>query len=276
MLSRIFHLLFGKRRDKTPPAVPRPTLGGAPSDVPRSIRDLRPAKPAERIEGRAIVSESTEDGPPKYSRIGIFYEDAAGEPSQRVIVVSKLIQADADDEHSMIVAYCEMRGALRHFRVDRISGFFDPESGELLNAATLVTDGSAFSERHTVPPSRPCQVTTLQDLETLYRDALERQGWIVAMEADAGSERLACYRLAKRGNRRLKHPSLVISYDQYAIEVFAAPDGSVVQRRGQPRSRPWGVREANGSLGTWGSIEKAYPVFLNAAGVATEEKALNP
>ena len=226
-------------------------------------------------EGSAIVGANIAAG--RYSRIGIQYCDANGCVTDRVISVGQLIAADAPGKISMIVAYCHMREAVRDFRVDRIQSFFDPDTLEPLRAVTLVADPAALRMRST--KGADTASSTPQNLSAVlstYRDSLEAAGWIVALEKSFDGERLACYRRNKRTGARLKYPSVEFEFAPNSIDYVGDPAGAMTLVVGRPRSRPWGVRGEKGSLGTWGTIEKAMPAFVAAAGIAPLAQPLAP
>jgi hypothetical protein len=227
------------------------------------------------VEGRAIVGASVAAG--RYSRVGIQYCDADGCITERVISVGQLIAADSPGEHSMIVAYCHLREDLRSFRVDRIQGFFDPDTLEPLRAVTLVADPAALHMHSTKGDGPPVPFPqTLSAVLSTYRESLEGAGWIVALENQIGGERLACYRRNKRTGARLKYPSVEFEWQPNFIDDVVDSTGKLTSAIGRPRVRPWGVRGEKGSLGTWGTIDKAMPAFIAATGLPPSPVGLAP
>lgn len=197
--------------------------------------------------------------------------------TDRDISVGQLIAADAPGEFSMILAYCHKREAVRDFRVDRIQGFFDPDTLEPLRAVTLVADPAAVRMRSTKggDSARPSPQNLSAVLST-YRDSLEAAGWIVALEKSFDGERLACYRRNKRTGERLKYPSVEFEFAPHSIDYVGDLVGALTPVIGRPRSRPWGVHGAKGSVSTWGTIEKAMPAFIAAAGLPPPSERLAP
>jgi len=147
------------------------------------------------------------------------------------------------------------------------SGSFDPDSGELLKQATLdVHQGPmpAITEPSPPQPQRP-QLKTLAEVAEHYGEALKGLGWIVELERDKFSERLGCYRPKKRGGGRLKHPTVKLSHTPRTINAVATADGRIENVAG-PRQLPWSVHGPDERGRTWGSLERALPVFLKEAG----------
>lgn len=73
----------------------------------------------------------------------ITYVDAAGAPSRRRITVRQLLGKPP----VMLLAFCHERGAMRHFRLDRIEEAVDPETGEVhaLDALGALIEGAGFA-----------------------------------------------------------------------------------------------------------------------------------
>jgi hypothetical protein len=235
-------------------------------DLPRSMPKLTPALDAGQwVEGHAIVRTSGVDSAHGFSRIGIHYEDAEGKYSERIISIAQLRAADGPYDHSMIVAFCHSANDIRHFRVDRIKGFFDPDTGEVLKKATLNADPSAFRLADNNAPNSLGMPHSLEGIEETFGRELEQMGWIVVRVKFELGERLACYRVAKRGSRRLKYPSVEIDFIEFEMEPVIGEGGQMVLQRGSRRKRPWCVRADSATTRTFGSIEHAAPAFLEAA-----------
>ena len=61
-------------------------------------------------------------------RFAIVYDDANGNRTRRFVVVDKAVRGDGV---WYLQAYCELRGSLRTFRVDRIREIIDTRTGEV-------------------------------------------------------------------------------------------------------------------------------------------------
>lgn len=276
-LKRLFRGPGEAAPKETPRNIPAPYREPLPADaplyrpdgddVPRSMPDLEALHTGQWGEGRAIVSHGGSSSARGFSTIGIDYEDGEGKRSERVISIAQLRAADAPGEHSMIVAFCHSAGAMRHFRVDRVKGFFDPDTGEVLREATLNADPAAFRLAHEghPPPAPQIAFKTLGEVEAAFRDELVRLGWTAAVEAVEPGDRIACYRMAKIGNRRLKHPTLELYHEPFETEVVCLESGDISIRRGGPRKRPWGVRCEEERTRTFSSLDAAAHSFIEVA-----------
>ena len=98
------------------------------------LKSLFGAKPQPRMEGRTLVRAG---GTGRGRRtVGIFYLDAKGDESERVITIERMSLGNSYTP-SRIWAHCHLRGETREFRIDRIQGFFDPETGEMIEEVEL-------------------------------------------------------------------------------------------------------------------------------------------
>ncbi len=255
-----------------PPAASDPLPPSEADNYPRSIPPIishDAVKPSSGgwVEGSVIVSKDATPFGNGYKRIGINYEDAKGDLSERVISIAQLRAADTPSDHSMIIAFCHSANAIRHFRVDRIKGFFDPDTGEVLTGAKLVADQAAFripsqdevNDRHFLS-------STLDELKKEIQEEVKKYGWFLEIEDFESFRHLACFRMAKRGNRRLKHPSITLYHEPFFMDpVYTPGGGTVTYKRGSARSKPWGVRADGETTRTFGSMEKAAVVFVEMA-----------
>ena len=153
--------------------------------------------------------------------------------------------------------------------VSKPSGFFDPDSGELMKQATLAEhQGPMPAITLPSPPPQPQRLEpkTLEEVAEHYGEALRGLGWIVELERDKSSETLACYWPKKRGGGRLKHPTVKLSHTPRTIDAVATADGRIENVDPGPLQRPWSVHGPDERGRTWGSLERALPVFLKEAG----------
>lgn len=74
---------------------------------------------------------------PEYQIVGISYTDAEGVTTERVISILSIINYEDNPRYKTIEAHCHSRGAVRHFRTDRINHFFDPNTGEIFQNVNL-------------------------------------------------------------------------------------------------------------------------------------------
>jgi hypothetical protein len=223
-----------------------------------------------RIEGCVSLEQNEDSSGPRYSIIGLIYSDAGGEKTSRVVTIREMRVADGPGEHSTISAFCHLRHEMRTFRLDRIEGFFDPETGESMRQATLaVYDGampvvagasSSFDERGPT-------FETLAAVADHFGARLGGLGWIVERHNIDNGEMLGCYRLKKRGVGHLKYPTVAICFEPRSIEAHAMPDGRIEHIDVGPRRKPWTVRAHDKYIGSWGTLDRALPAFLREAGI---------
>lgn len=194
-----------------------------------------------REEGQVIISHNHDFGPAR-SRIGLVYEDAAGQTSERIIRIAELYEAATRTEHSSIIAWCELRKDRRTFRADRIRGLFDPETGEHLDGANLAADPNNAS-RCSGPNA------ALIDLLNEMRDDLERAGWLPGLKFDAQARLtcFCCWRVHKRTGAPLKHPSLEFSHNPGF------------------RRNPWSLRLDGRFICSWEDFDDAADSFRETA-----------
>ena len=86
------------------PLVMEPALSAPSKDTPADTIDMSRLRSAIRHQGK----------------LGIFYSDEQGAQTERVIWPIAVAYFDAV---RVIVAWCELRTAFRHFRTDRITGY---------------------------------------------------------------------------------------------------------------------------------------------------------
>jgi len=86
------------------PLVVEPALSAPSKEAPADTIDMARVRSAIRHQGK----------------LGIFYSDEQGAQTQRVIWPIAVAYFDAV---RVIVAWCELRKAFRHFRTDRITGY---------------------------------------------------------------------------------------------------------------------------------------------------------
>lgn len=87
------------------PLLMEPALAAPPRpDAPKDVIDMARVRTAIRAQGK----------------IALFYRDEAGSDTRRVIWP---IAISYWDRVRLIVAWCELRQAFRHFRTDRVTGF---------------------------------------------------------------------------------------------------------------------------------------------------------
>jgi len=149
------------------------------------------------------------------------------------------------------------------------SGSFDPDSGQLMKQPTLAVYQEpmpAITQPSPPPQPRRPELKTLAEVAEHYGETLKGLGWIVELERDKFSETLGCYRLKKRGGGRLKRPTVKLSHTPLTIDAVATADGRIENVDAGPGQRPWSVHGPDERGRTWGSLERALPVFLKEAG----------
>ncbi len=100
---------------------------------------LHPPSNAKSVSDAVIAGEPREENFDRGGalidglsvRLLLDYIDAAGRKTRRTVVVRR-VYGQALGRPDQLLCFCEMRRALRHFRVDRIEAIYDPESGEAL------------------------------------------------------------------------------------------------------------------------------------------------
>jgi len=221
---------------------------------------------ATKREGPWGVSHGADGHLRQFSTIGIAYRAADGERTERIITIQQMVE----DDHapSMIYAFCHRRRELRQFRVDRIEGLFDPDSGEVLTEVKLAVHSgpmAAFPSQF-VPrdPTREGPNNIAEAFER-FTPALIEAGWTPKVQTDENSESLGCHRLGKRG-KVLKHPEIVLGFEPFNYDHVVDAEGRDVWVKAAPRARPWTVRAPERSTRSWSHIEPALAAFLEAAG----------
>jgi hypothetical protein len=97
------------------PNIPKPQQPKAP---PAQAAPAPPAPPTQPL-----------DGP----RMHIVYADVHGEVTARWIKPTQAVLTDSNPQDlSQLLAWCELRQDLRHFRIGRIQALTDPQTGEVL------------------------------------------------------------------------------------------------------------------------------------------------
>ena len=162
-----------------------------------------------------------------------------------------------------------MRDHLHYLLLDG----FDPDTGEVLKNATLKADPSVFRLAPVASNADPAFLS-LDDVHSAYAKQLEEMGWIVVREAFVLGDRVACYRMAKRGKRRLKYPSVELSYQEFHVERDYSLGVESPLRKGERRKRPWCVIADSAITRTFGSLETAAPAFIDAAKTEAEKQGL--
>lgn len=196
------------------------------------------------------------------SLIGIVYRSADGRKQSRVIGIGAIQPADANA--SMLIAYCHLREASRHFRTDRVEAFFDPDTGEILQEPALSADPKYLSNTYQSDiPREAAPQTTIDQIARQYRSELEALGWVVetSRNSETGQEQLACFRRNKRTGQRLKHPHTALSFEPKVFDQVAMPDGTIRQVYAGERQRPWSA----GTGTAWKDSQKALAAFLQIA-----------
>lgn len=104
----------------------------------------------------------------------------------------------------------------------------------------------------------------LQSVAAGFGEELRKQGWYVQWGATGfdGDETLGLHKLTKGGKPR-KWPAVSLEYQEYVYEFQDGENGFAEAIRGEKRSRPWIVRGKK--TGTFGSLDRALPVFLDEA-----------
>jgi hypothetical protein len=139
-----------------------------------------------------------------------------------------------------------------------------------MKQATLGVPAPAVTQPSPPPqPQRP-ELKTLAEVAEHYGEALEGLGWIVELERDEVRETRGCYRPKKRGGGRLKHPTVKLSHTPRTIDTVATADDGIENVDAGPGQRPWSVHGPDERGRTWGSLERALPVFLKEAGLQSD------
>ncbi len=120
--------LFGRApSEKTPapmPSAPAAQPRGIAPETEDSTEELRAPDGDGRIELDEVYTV-------------IDYTDAQGRESRRRITLRKIATGS---NGPILSAICHERRALRHFRIDRIGCFIDPEDGEVMSPDTFLRD----------------------------------------------------------------------------------------------------------------------------------------
>jgi hypothetical protein len=113
-------------------------------------------------------------------------------------------------------------------------------------------------------------IFTLEDVLVAFREKLVERGWEVVHRVtgnDRPSEAIELFARTSNG-KLLKHPTVQLSWEKFAFDLVAQPDGSFAESNLRLRARPWGVRGKGGaSMGTWRRLVEALPAFLDASGL---------
>jgi hypothetical protein len=231
---------------------------------------MRGATTSARQEGKFKAVLGGNSSGPSFSTIGIDYCDTNGDDTRRVVTVRGF--TNEPDQPTIMVAFCHLRRELRHFRLDRIESFFDPETGEVLTHFTLdAHHGPMPSPQLAQLSPEPKPPASLAEIFELYSEHLAVSGWIPKLETtETGGEALRCYHLGKRG-KPLKYPPIEMAFEPTNYDHVISTDGQIVAQPVGPRRRPWSVRAFNRPTRTWGSIAPAFKAFAEAAGLTLSD-----
>lgn len=152
---------------------------------------------------------------------------------------------------SKVRCRCYTSGAVKQFNIEKIE--------------ILPLEPASFASEWTPEPAHPA-FSRLCDVLTKYHEDLESKGWAVEIMDDENGESLLLFKRFKNGKLR-KNPSVIFSYEHTAYDIVAMPDGTIGKANPRPRARPWSVRGGE-TTNTWGSLSRALPTFLIAAGIA--------
>jgi len=213
--------------------------------------------------GRYEASDEDGSDLPHYSTIGIEYCDANGEETRRIVTIRAI--ENHDDGHATLFCFCHLRQDMRDFRVDRVANFYDPDTGELLTRfAMKAHDGPLPSFDGASACTKPPAPQTIDEIFSLHSAELAALGWAPLIDKTETGESLGLHKIGKRG-KLLKSPVIAISFEAFHYEYVAGDDGTVEQRKGGPRLRPWCVRANGLQTRTWGFAEPATAAFVEAA-----------
>lgn len=243
-----------------PPFSPPPLLPKPPARPPRVDR------PQQKADAPFSYTDN-QSSPRRMSTLGIIYRDANEESTSRIVTIRDFV--DGQDGPTHFQAVCHLRGALRMFRIDRVEGMFDPETGEILQEATLEKhsgDVPEFNRNQMADKRVAPEPQSISAIFTLYETALQNAGWTPSLETAGSSERLGCHRLGKRG-KPLKNPAISLHFDAFSDDSQVDMESGEIIWNKNLRKRPWTVRSEDFPSRSFGSVEPALRAFLNAAKV---------
>jgi DNA polymerase-3 subunit epsilon len=105
------------------------------SEIGAALLTAAPAPPDALFRRFSATRGRPFPGAPALARIGLVYL-AGSDPTARRIVDVLSIAAE-DGSPKAIVGFCHLRNTRRKFRIDRIGGLFDPDTGEPLATACV-------------------------------------------------------------------------------------------------------------------------------------------
>lgn len=116
------------------------------------------------------------------------------------------------------------------------------------------------------PPPELSSFKTLAEVRDRYGEQLAARGWHVSHEARDGYEALCLHKRFKNGNPQ-RTAALFLAFEAMTWDLIAQPDGSLKKENIRPRQRPWSVGGRGMKTNAWGTLPRALPAFLKAAGI---------
>ena len=183
MLSR-FGSLFLDRPSRNPPGF-----------EPEAVEADSPEMAAESSDRQAGISGI---------RIGIVYSDAAGRQSDRIVRVRRIYESQ---DTAYMNAHCELRDALRTFRLDRILEVIDYRTGEIHDdVEQFFAPLIGFTQSQS--PTIPCKPSATEQVISACTDGL----CVLLYFADANGE-------LKKSERRV-----INRYIEWRTQNYALPE----------------------------------------------------
>jgi len=204
--------------------------------------------------------------PKQWSTIGIQYIDAGGARTSRVITVGVI--RNNDDGSNTVVAFCHLRQAMRDFRVDRMCGAFDPETGNTFRQFTI---GAAPDECRKLALAAQASgelnapFRTIAEVVAAYHDRLEHHGWTVRTRSETWGEFLDLHRPYRRGAGILKSPTITLGYEPFFVEDLCLDSAAPQSVMSGARKRPWALTVTGREVAMFFELESAVAAFDDVA-----------
>lgn len=170
----------------------------------------------------------------------VIYRGGSQPGSERTITP---ISIDGD----RIRARCHVTGVAKVFKLDKLE----------------VVEGSGAAPAFASQPQPP-EFSTLKEFADWYRDTLEGLGWVVQFEPGNDDACLALHEHFKNGKLR-KTPTATLMYTRYADDGYFEGADWGIPHQPRERTRPFRVYADQDRATSYGKLERAAAVFMEAA-----------